>query len=600
MNQLDRTRLIFILFVAGAILVVIISLIIDDEPLNPSVTTEPKSLGASSSQPPDESEAPVTEPPPGSVEVIMLTADTKAEWVRKATEPFNTQGFETSAGNTIFVEVIEEGSPGDAQQAVIDETIQLVVWSPGDMSWVETANQTWQDLGKGTLVSGECPRIVFAATGFAMWRPMAEAMGWPDTPIGWDDIVTLASDPEGWGRYGHPEWGQFKFGHTHPEHSNTGFFMLANLAYSSLDATSGLTPELVKSEQVVEAFQKVELNTYHYGYSTRLLQNMMAEQGPAYLHAVTASETSALKNNEVYTAPAEKRFPFVFIFPAEGTFWSDNPFCILDTEWVSDEQREAAEIYRDFLLQSEQQDLAVNIGLRPANPDVSLHDPISLEYGTDPRVSPKTVPPLEGVSGETAEAIIDVFETAKKKATIIVVLDRSKSMAEEGKLLAAIEGTRFFLGELDREDEVQVFLFNDDVTHLQPLAPAGEVVETLLQNLKNMWAEGNTALYDAVCQAQEVIEAAKSEDEQAGEKRLYGIVVLSDGDDTNSSRTEGDMFRCLPSGEDVAGTKVFTIAYGDEANQDLLIRIANRTNGRSYTADPENISEIYKKISSEQ
>jgi Ca-activated chloride channel family protein len=188
----------------------------------------------------------------------------------------------------------------------------------------------------------------------------------------------------------------------------------------------------------------------------------------------------------------------------------------------------------------------------------------------------------------------------KKKATIIVVLDRSKSMEEEDKLLAAIEGTTFFLGELDRDDEVQVFLFSDDVTQLQPLAPAGTVVETLVQQLEDMWPEGNTALYDAVCQAQEAVEAAKAEDELAGEKRLYGIVVLSDGDDTNSSKTEGDMFRCLPSGEDVEGVKVFTIAYGDNADQDLLLRIANRTNGESYTADPENIGEIYKKISSFQ
>ena len=24
------------------------------------------------------------------------------------------------------------------------------------------------------------------------------------------------------------------------------------------------------------------------------------------------------------------RFPFAFIFPAEGTFWMDNPACLLD------------------------------------------------------------------------------------------------------------------------------------------------------------------------------------------------------------------------------------------------------------------------------
>jgi Ca-activated chloride channel family protein len=77
-------------------------------------------------------------------------------------------------------------------------------------------------------------------------------------------------------------------------------------------------------------------------------------------------------------------------------------------------------------------------------------------------------------------------------------------------------------------------------------------------------------------------------------------VVLSDGDDTNSQITENDMFRCLPSGEDVKEVKIFTISYGEDANQDLLLRIANRTNGKTFVSDPESIDEIYLSISAEQ
>jgi Ca-activated chloride channel family protein len=599
MNGKDRTRSLFFVMVGSALLIVMFVSLAGRSPSDavPSATPTPFSqtnapatpLPAPAGDAPD---------PPGSVSITVLTADTKAEWMEKATEPFNAKGYTTAAGDRISVTIIEEGSPGDAQNAILDGQIRPDVWTPGDISWAETVDQIWQDRGNQPLVvTQECPRIVYAATGFAMWQPMAEAMGWPDAKIGWDELVELASDPRGWGRYGHSEWGQFKFGHTHPEHSNTGFFVLATLVYNSLDITSGLTPELVKSDKVIEAFRKVELNTYHYGYSTRMLSVLMAHQGPSYLHALTSSETSVLATNKY---EPDKRFPYVFIVPSEGTFWSDNPYCILDASWVSEEEREAAEIYREYLLMPEQQDLAVTIGLRPANKDVPLHCPICLEYHTDPRVSPETVPPLANVSGETAQAIIDVFEMTKKKATIILVLDRSKSMQLDGKLIAAIEGTTFFLGELDRDDEVQLLMFNDSVTPLQPLTTAGASVETLVQLLDATWPEGNTALFDAVCRAQEEIEAAKESAERAGEKRLYGIVLLSDGKDTNSTITESDMFRCLPSGEDVDGVKLFTIAYGQDADQDLLLRIANRTNGKSFTADPDNIREIYKKISSEQ
>ena len=40
-------------------------------------------------------------------------------------------------------------------------------------------------------------------------------------------------------------------------------------------------------------------------------------------------------------------------------------------------------------------------------------------------------------------------------------------------------------------------------------------------------------------------------DESLGEKRLYGVVVLSYGQDTESEKTEDEMFNCLPSGVDI-------------------------------------------------
>jgi Ca-activated chloride channel family protein len=497
----------------------------------------------------------------------------------------------------VYVEVFQEESPGDWNQAIQDGSFKPTIWSPGEMSPVDLANQLRKDRGQPPLVTGDCPPIVYAATGFAMWRPMAEALGWPDQPIGWDEIVRLSADPQGWGAYGHPEWGAFKFGHAHPEHSTTGLTMLATLAYNALDRTEGLTPELVKSEPVREAFRTVEAHTYHYGLSTRYLMTLMAQRGPSYLHAVTSSETSTLKTNEVNKD--SMRFPFVFIFPAEGAFWMDNPFCILDGDWVSAEQHEAAELYRDFLLEPAQQDLAVTIGLRPADPAVALHDPISLAFGTDPRVSPQTVPPLPAVDGDTRAAIIDLFKATKKKATVVIVLDVSQSMAGE-KIKNAIRGTVNFIGRLAKDDEVYVVLFNDGLVELQPGGKVSAVSETLTKTLDGLFVSGNTALYDAVCQGVSKSLELEKADQAEGEDRLYGLVVLSDGDDTNSQISESDMFRCLPGGEDVKEVKIFTISYGEDANQDLLLRIANRTNGKTFVSDPGSIDEIYLSISAEQ
>ena len=67
-----------------------------------------------------------------------------------------------------------------------------------------------------------------------------------------------------------------------------------------------------------------------------------------------------------------------------------------------------------------------------------------------------------------------------------------------------------------------------------------------------------------------------------------------------TSEIENDMFNCLSSGEDVEGVKIFTIAYGADADEDLLQLIAERTNGKTFAGDPETIEQVYLVISAEQ
>ncbi|HBX70196.1 MAG TPA: hypothetical protein DEH25_12665 [Chloroflexi bacterium] len=460
------------------------------------------------------------------------------------------------------------------------------------------ANEVWRDRTGRMLISQDCPTTVFAPSGFAMWRPMAEALGWPDKPISWDDLVDLSANPDGWASVGHPEWGQFKFGHTHPAYSNVGLQMMTALAYSTLGTTSGLTADQVYSDSVVEAFHRVELNTYHYGIQNQTLMAVMANRGPTYLHAITSSEAETLKTNADYGD--QLRFPLVFIFPAEGTFWSEHPYCILETDWVSDEQTEAAKIFRDYLLAPEQQALAVDNYLRPRTSSIALHAPLSLENGTDPRVTTDTVPAYESPPADAAEAVKDVFYQTKKKATIVLVLDTSGSM-EGDKIKNAIASSVNFVERLAPDDKVYVLIYQGDgVIMLDEGGRAGEVGESLAQRMRGLLADSNTPLYDSVCEAINLTDQFQAEDQANEEKRLYGIVLLSDGLDTSSVRSENQMLGCLPSGESVESVKIFTIAYGEGADSDLLLRIANRTNGKFFSADPAQIEKIYNAISAEQ
>jgi Ca-activated chloride channel family protein len=269
---------------------------------------------------------------------------------------------------------------------------------------------------------------------------------------------------------------------------------------------------------------------------------------------------------------------------------------------VTEQQTEAAGIFRDYILARPQQELAIDNFLRPRDESIALRTPLTLENGTDPRVTTQQVPALASPTAEAAEAVKDVFFQTKKKATIILVLDTSGSMRGD-KIKSAVESAINFVERLDPNDEVYVVTFggeSQDIFQLQPGGRAGDVGEQLRQTLSGLFADGNTPLYDAVCQANDLVNQLTTQHTDTGEKRLYGIILLSDGDDTSSVKTENQMFSCLPTGEDVEGTKIFTIAFGEDADADLMLRIANRTNGQTFVGNPESIDRIYNAISAEQ
>ena len=535
-------------------------------------------------------------PPKGSIAIDISSSNTKEDWMNAVVAQFNQEQHKLTSGEVIFVRV-EHVTSGGSQKAILEGKSQPTVWSPGDQSWIDGANQVWRDRTGKALISKSCPPSVLAPIGFAMWRPMAEALGWPEKPITWDTLVNLSADPTGWASLGHPEWGQFKFGHTHPDFSNAGLLSMTALAYSAENKTNGLTAQEVYSDAVVKAFTLLEQNTYHYGIQNRPLMQILAQRGPDYLHSVASSEAEVLKTNKDYATTL--RYPLAFIFPAKGTYWSEQPYCLLDADWVTDGQRQAAEIFRDYILASTQQAMAIDYYLRPVDEGVALHAPLDLANGTDPRVKRSTVPNLESPSADVAAAVKDVFHQTKKKATIVLLLDTSGSMDGE-KIKNAIASSVNFVKRLDVNDQVFAIGFGGSTVYDLGGGRAGDISETLARTLDGLYASGGTPLHDAICQAVEKVGQLQAEDIAKSDRRLYGIVLLSDGQDTASQNTQNQMFNCLPSGESVEGVKVFTIAYGTDADKDLMLRIANRTNGKTFTGDPASIESIYNAISAEQ
>ena len=360
-----------------------------------------------------------------------------------------------------------------------------------------------------------------------------------------------------------------------------------------------LTPADVYSDDVTQAMQTLEQNTAKYGRQAPALLELMAQTGTSYLHAAAVPEAEVVRFNT--TRGDELEFPLAFIFPSAGTIWADHPYCVLDNaDWVDDVEAAAGQTFLDYLLEAEQQSLAIDNYLRPLDSNIQLHAPMSLDNGTDPSVTVEKVPALPSPSAELSEAIIDQFFLTKRKASIIVVLDVSGSMQGE-KIKTPHPATAEFLRRLHPVYEVAVLTFSDGTTVLSDPARVGDVVETLSSRVSTITTNGNTSLYDAVCHATKLAQTLQDEDVVNGEFRLYGVVLLSDGEDTVGNPSAGQMFAtCLPNNAEANGIKIFPIAFGDGADTSTLTRIATVTGGRMFTADESSITRIYESISAEQ
>ena len=543
----------------------------------------------------DTGEIAVVEVPKGAVEVLLASSNTKKVWLDSVAAQFNSETHTLENGASVFVRV-EHVTSGGSMNAILDGTLQPAAWSPGDGSWAAQANTTWEVRTNKPLASDACRPTIYAPLGFAMWRPMAEAMGWPDTPIGWDTITDLAANPDGWAVYDRPEWGQFTFGHTHPAYANSGLLSMTAFVYGVSGKGIDLTAADVYGDDVRTAMAALEQNTAKYGKQAPALLELMAKEGAGYLHAAAVPEAEVLRFN--VERADELDFPLAFIFPKDGTIWADHPYCVLDNaEWVDENQAEGAALFLDYLRADAQQSMAIDSYLRPLDSGIALHAPISLANGTDPKVNPEVIPALPSPDAALSEAIVDQFLLTKRKAVVVVVLDVSGSMEGE-KIKTAREATAAFMKRLHTDDEVAFVIFADEVVTISELQRVGDVVEVLADRVSRMPADGSTALYSAVCEAVKMVEAEKAVDEMS---RLYGIILLSDGEDTVGVPSQGEMFAtCLPTNAEVDGVKIFPIAFGKDSDTDVLGRIASVTGGRLYSAEPQTISKVYESISAEQ
>jgi Ca-activated chloride channel family protein len=516
--------------------------------------------------------SPSTPKPPRNAVVIDVTANAGlAPWVEEAVERYNKAKIETSGGHPVYVRlsVVESG------QAVTDLAgggAVPALWIPDDPVWTNLL----ADRGVDGFQS-DCASVAQSPLVIAMWRPVAESLGWPGRSLGWLDVGSLAADPSAWAYYSGGQFGDtLRLGHTHPGISGTGSSTLLAIVQAAESKEEAVNVDDIQRPIVQASVSAFEAAVSWFSSSTDSLGQTMSERGVGFLGAAVMYESTVVTYGGGDPA-------IVPIYPFEGTFVATHPACVDGS--ADAEAQEAARLFRDYLLGEEAQQLAVTHGLRPVSDAVIIGAPLDKDHGIDLN-QPEIV--FGSPSVDTVYAVQDLWQEARKDVNLVMLLDTSGSMGGskiENARAAAIQ----FVEQMGDDDYITVIAFSESpdlLTHHQQVGSARDGIIDVIASLR---ADGDTTLYDAIGDGASIIARTSSSE------TTNAMVLLTDGMDTNSSRYGFNqaLFDMAAAND----TTIFTIAYGSDADEGLLSELALKANGNFYKGDEASIAAIYEEMS---
>ena len=520
-------------------------------------------------------------PPPGALVVDFAYSPEKEPLVAPQIKAYNAQRTQVG-GRTVFVKG-EVVSSGDAQRRIAKGTLKPAIWSPASSLWGRLLNYE----ADKSYVADENPSIARTPLVIAMWEPLARALGYPKQKIGFKKVLELAQDPRGLAKLGRPEYGTFRLGHTNPDFSTSGLSAVAAEYYSATGKREGLTVADVDRSSVREEIRAIERSIVHYGDTTLFFAEQLKRYGPAYASAVAMEEATLVDFNRT----RGKATKLVAIYPSEGTFFSDNPLIVPAAPWVTPPLKEAADAFVKFLTERVTPQVAAQAGFRPGDPDAKPQAPIDAANGADP-AQPKRV--LSLPQPDVLARIKVAWREDRKPANVMLAVDVSGSMSQEGKLEQAKEGLRAFFGQLSPRDRVGLVFFNDKVFPGLPVTTFKSAKAKLTSTVRDLLPAGETAWLDATNTAVEKVQALEDP------TRINAVVLLTDGEDTSSRTSPAALARTLDAQARSEGStvRVYAIAYGSEANRSALEAVAKASGGKAFTGDPKQIESVYLSISS--
>jgi VWFA-related protein len=220
-------------------------------------------------------------------------------------------------------------------------------------------------------------------------------------------------------------------------------------------------------------------------------------------------------------------------------------------------------------------------------PQVTVYVSVTDEAGKPVGIDPKRIMLYEGDQPIEPSEVRGIGKA--EPLTTLFVMDVSGSMNEAGKLDAAKVAARAYVAQMRPGDQAGLLIFNTKISYVQPLTQSNDSMVAAINNLK---AGDDTAMYDALTQAVEVLQNVP------GRK---AIIALTDGMDNRSTHKADDVIQQIgPS-----GLSISTIGLGEPAqgkaslaglDEAALKSLAERAGGiYGYANDSKALRELYER-----
>jgi Ca-activated chloride channel homolog len=578
---------------------------------------------------------------------VAVTID-KGSLIEKMAKDY-TAARHVFGGRRVQIDVYREYS-GDTMNRLIGGNYPVRqgfplphVWIPATSAWVEMLKQ-----GSGFRPIKDPTKITQTPLVIAMPKTMAQVLGWPNKQIDWSTIKDLID--HGWASKGKPEWGPFKLGKTNPTLSTSGLHATIAMFQEKAGRDGPLRSEDVTANQDARAFvQQLEASVVHYGETTMTFflhvreEQDAAGEGPfTYISAIASEEKGVYDYNIGNTAddPSRRQPPpaadkqIVALYPTPTPI-SDSPYVQLSTMGDKRDLQQAADDFLRYLLKPAQQDAFKEGGLRGAD---GSFDPkvISQEHGLLPQ-RPQALPIPDG---QVLNQVLTAWNQLRKPARVLLVLDTSGSMSEAPDQLVAVshavddpnscgipqspqpapswsnEGTsgkikldlvkdaaKYAIAQFGPQDEVGLWSLHRTAnqaynTLVWPPLRIGEplAIDRLKDAIDKLTPSGATPLFHTAVDAQHGV------GQDAEPTKINAVVLLSDGrNDLGQGVSDG--YPCQQTMNRLAAeyknssVRIFTIAYGADADITTLHEIATKTKGAYYNAtNPASIDLVMRNV----